>query len=134
MSTKEVKGFDLAALEQDDTAVIQLVHPSTGDEIGATATVYGQDSDIFRAESRKAEARYTEYSRRNRGKFMPPEDRERLDKAKVVACTKSIDGLTYKGAPLTDVEDIFNRFPWVHEQVTQGIMDRANFIKGSSAK
>ena len=123
--------FDLAALEQDDTAEIQLVHPSTGDEIGAVATVYGQDSDICRAEQRKAEAKYTEYSRRNRGKFMPPEDREKLDKTKIVACTKSITGLSYKGEPLTDVADIFARFPWIQEQVTQGVMERANFIKGS---
>lgn len=134
MATDETKGFDLAALEQDDTAEIQIVHPSTGDEIGATATVYGQDSDIFRAESRKAEAKYTEYSRRNRGKFMPPEDRERLDKQKVIACTKSINGLSYKGEPLSDVTDIFNRFPWIYEQVVQGIMDRANFIKASLPK
>lgn len=132
--SKEVKGFDLAALDQDDTAIIQIVHPSTGDEIGATATVYGQDSEIFRSESRKAEARYTEYSRRNRGKCMPPEQREGLDRQKVIACTKSIDGLTYKGTPLTDPEDIFTRFPWIFEQVTQGIMDRGNFIKGSSGK
>ncbi len=128
------KSFDLADLDQDQTATIPLVHPATGDELGATATVYGQDSDIFRAESRKAEARYTEYSRRNRGKFMPPEDRERLDKTKLVACTKSIDGLAYKGEDLTDVEEIFNRFPWVQEQVTQGVMERANFIKGSATK
>jgi hypothetical protein len=132
--SKEVKGFDLAALDQDDTAIIQIVHPSTGDEIGATATVYGQDSEIFRSESRKAEARFSEYSRRNRGKFMPPEQREELDRKKVIACTKSIDGLTYKGTPLTDPEDIFTRFPWIFEQVTQGIMDRGNFIKGSSGK
>ncbi len=131
---KEVKGFDLSTLDQDDTATIQIVHPSTGDELGATATVYGQDSEIFRSESRKAEARYTEYSRRNRGKFMPPEQREELDRQKVIACTKSIDGLMYKGVPLTDIDDIFTRFPWIYEQVTQGIMDRGNFIKGSSGK
>lgn len=125
-------GFDLEVLEQNDTAVIQLVHPSTGDEIGASVTVYGQDSEIFRAESRKAESKYTEYSRRNRGKFMPPEHREALDKSKIVACTKSIDGLNYKGQPITDAKDVYDRFPWVYEQAVQGIMERANFIKGSS--
>lgn len=134
MAKQTAAGFDLAALEQDDTAIIQLVHPSTGDEIGATVTVYGQDSEIFRTESRKAEARYTEYSRRNRGKFMPPEERERLDRNKIIACTKSIDGLEYKGAPLTDAEEIYTRYPWIYEQVVQAVMDRGNFIKGSSGK
>jgi len=134
MAEKRRTGFDLAALEQDDTASVQLVHPSTGDEIGATVTVYGQDSEIFRSESRKAEARYTEYSRRNRGKFMPPEERERLDRNKIIACTKAIDGLEYKGAPLTDAEEIYTRYPWIYEQVVQAVMDRGNFIKGSSGK
>jgi hypothetical protein len=125
------EAFDLSTLDQKDTAEIQLVHPATGDDLpGAIATVYGQDSDQFRSETRKAESKYTEYSRRNRGKFMPPEMREALDRAKIVACTKSIAGLSYKGEALTDVQDIFNRFPWVQEQVTQGVIERANFIKG----
>ena len=128
------KGFDLSECEQEETAVIQLVHPSTGDEIGATITVYGQDSELFRKETRKAEARFTEYARRNRGKFMPPEDRAAMDMAKVVACTKSIDGLLFNGAPLTDAEDVYTRFPWIYEQAQAGIAERANFMKGSLPK
>jgi len=124
--------FDLSTVEQDDSAEVQLVHPTTGDEIGATVTIFGQDSDVYRAEQRKAEAKYTEYSRRNRGKFMPPEMREALDRAKIIACTKSITGLSYKGEPLTDVASIFTRFPWIYEQTVQGVMERGNFIKNSS--
>lgn len=126
--------FDLAELEQDETSTIQIVHPSTGDEIGASVTVYGQDSDVFRTESRKIENKHTEYARRNRGKLMPPEDRERMERGKVVACTKEIKGLAYKGAALTDPEEVFTKFPWIYEQTVVGIMDRGNFIKGSSAK
>lgn len=129
----EQKGFDLSSVDQTETATIELVHPATGDEIGASVTVYGQDSERFRAESRKCEVRIGEYARRNRGKMMPPEDREAMDRAKVIKCTKSIDGLIYKGQPLTDPADVFSRFPWVYEQTVQGIMERANFIKGSSA-
>lgn len=125
-------GFDLEQLEQDETATIQLVHPSTGDEIGATVTVYGQDSEVFRKASRKAEAKFTEYARRNRGKFMSPEQREQLDTEKLVACVKSIDGLVYKGQPFTDVAEIFRLFPWIQEQTMAGVMERANFIKGLS--
>lgn len=127
-------GFDLATVEQNDTAIIELVHPSTGDEIGATVEVYGQDSETYRAAARKAEAKYTEYARRNRGKAMPPDQREALDKAKIVACTKAINNLSYKGQPVTDPEDAFTRFPWIYEQATSGIHERALFIKGSSPK
>lgn len=131
---KAVTGFDLAELEQNDTAIIDLVHPGTGDEIGATVEVYGQDSQVYRAAARKAEAKYVEYSRRNRGKAMPPEQREALEKTKIVACTKSINNLSYKGQPVTDPADAFDRFPWIYEQTSAGIHERANFIKGSSAK
>lgn len=129
--------FDLSALEQDDTAVIQMVNPSTGDDIpGFTVEVYGQDSDIFKAESRKAETRYTEYARRNRGKLMPAEQREQMDKAKIVACTKAVNGLVYKGEAITDAERAYGLagFGWIFEQVTAGVLERSNFMKGSSAK
>jgi hypothetical protein len=127
--------FDLSSLEHQQTAEVQLTNPTNGDDIpGAIATVYGQDSDKFRNETRKAETKYTDYSRRNRGKFMPAEMREALDRTKIVACVKSITGLSYHGEPITDIEDIFTKFPWIQEQISQGIVDRANFIKGSSTK
>lgn len=120
--------FDLKQLEAEDTTTIQLTHPSTGDEIGASITVYGQDSDVYRAEQRKAEGKFAEYSRRNRGKMMPPEERERMDKNKVVACVKSVDGLVFDGQPVSagDALDI----PWIFEQVTAAMFDRSLFIKG----
>lgn len=130
MATDDFKTFDLASLESDDTAVIDLVHPSTGDELGAKVTVYGQDSEVFRAEGRKVQNKMAEYSRRNRGKMMPPEEFEKLDKNKVIACVKDITGLAYKGQELKDPSEVFSRFPWIYEQVVAGIMDRANFIKG----
>ena len=131
MATDEFKPFSLDSLESDDTTIIQLTNPKTGDDIeGVTIEVYGQDSEIFRAESRKVQAKCADYMRRNRGKSIPPEDFDRLDRAKVVACTKSINGLSSKGQPLTDPQELFTRFPWALEQVVAGIMDRANFIKG----
>lgn len=131
MATDELKPFDLDSLESDETTIIQLTNPKTGDDIdGVTIEVCGQDSDTFRAESRKVQAKCADYMRRNRGKSIPPEDFEKLDKAKVIACTKSIKGLSYKGQPLTDPQELFTRFPWALEQVVAGIMDRANFIKG----
>lgn len=126
--------FDIDQLEQTGTAEIQILHPSTGEEIGAVATVHGQDSEVFIAETRKEETRYIEYARRNRNKPMPPEMRASVLKAKLVACTTSITGLASKGQPFTDVDQIFTRFPWIMDQVAAGIMDRANFMKGSAAK
>lgn len=127
-------GFDLDALEQTDTATIQLVDPRTGDEIGASVTVYGQDSEICREQSHKLSDRCADYSRRNQGKTIPNKEYARLDKMKVIACVKSIDGLTSGGQPFTDVAAIFDRFQWIHEQTVAGLVNRTLFIKGSPAK
>ena len=124
------QGFDLAALEQNDTAVIPLAHPVTGDPIGATITVYGQDSDVFRAESNRTQAKRAEYKMRHRNKEMPPEMSDQLFKTQMIACVKSIDGLVYNGEPMTDPADVFSRFPWIYEQAIAGVTERENFIKG----
>lgn len=129
--TKDAKPFDLSDLESDDTATIILQNPKTGDDIeGVSIVVYGQDSEVFRSESRRIQNKAAEFMRRNRGKVMPPEEFERLEKGKVIACVKEIVGLAYKGSALTDPADVFDKFPWIFEQVVQGIMDRGNFIKG----
>lgn len=135
MEKKQAALFDLDGLEANtDTVTIQLLHPITGEEIGATATIYGQDSDIAKAESHKISDKCAEYSRRNRGKAIPNEDYAKLDRQKIIKCTKSIDGLGYKGEPLTDTGEIFDRFPWVLEQVIAAHLDRKLFTKGSSTR
>ena len=134
--SKETAGFDISSVDQEETVTFDIIHPATGEPIpGVTATVYGQDSDIFKEASRKYKARYQAFAFKNQGKVTPAYE-EQLDVEKVARCTKSIDGLSDKGVPLTDVADIFARptLKFIYEQVVQKIMDRAGFIKGSSAK
>lgn len=127
--------FDINQLEQNDTHTFNLKHPGTDEELkGVTATVYGQDSDQCRKATRNATFKYTEYARKHRGKFMPPAEQEALDLEKLVACTKSIDGAVLNGESVSDVETILTRVPAWREQIGTEIHDRANFIKGSSAK
>ncbi len=134
MATDEKKSFDLATLAQDDTAVVQLVHPTTGDEIGASVTVYGQDSDTFRAEARKSQHKREEYKRRNRGKDMPTEMSEALFKGQIATCVKSIDGLTMNGKPVTDALEMFELVPNFCEQTIAATLDRSLFMKASLPK
>ena len=135
MATDDFKPFDISTLAQDDTTTIELRHPVTDDPIpGVTATIYGQDSEQCREATRKATAKYTEYARRHRGKLMPPEDQEKLDFDKIVACTKSINGLSLEGKPITDIAEIFNQVPAFREQIQAEIHTRENFIKTSARK
>ena len=129
-----MKGFDLATLDRNDTATVPFLHPTTGEETGVTITVYGEDSETGKAATRHMIDKIGEYSRKNRGKAMPTEEVERLDRAKMAKVTKSIDGLTYGGKVLTDVAEIFNLSPDIYEQAAAAYRDRALFIKASSAK
>ena len=129
-----MKGFDVSSLAQQDTFTGQLLHPATGEEIGATITIYGQDSAKCREESAKLSNKCADWSAKHRGKTVPHELYAKWDKDKVIACTASIEGLVDGGKPLTDVADIFERFPCFHEQAVQFLTDRSLFIKGSPAK
>ena len=129
--------FDLASLEQVDTATITLKHPVTGEELeGVTVEVYGPDSPFFQAATTKMRARITDFITRNRGaktdvkqKFTEERERERN-----ISCIKSIGGLVYKGEPVTEPADACERFPWIYAQSTAGMDDSGNFIKSSPAK
>lgn len=126
--------FELNETKTIEIAAIDLLHPATGQPIGATIAVYGQDSETYQVEVRKYEDRVVEYARRNRGKVMPAEMREKLSLERTVACVVSIDGLTENGEPVIDAKALFLKFPWIREQVEAGIVERANFINGSSEK
>lgn len=126
--------FELNETKVTETATVDLLHPVTGQPVGASITVYGQDSDVYRSEVRKYEDRIVEYAKRNRGKVMPAEMRDELALDRLVACVESIDGLTENGEPFTDAARLFTKYPWVREQVEAGVAERANFIKGSSEK
>lgn len=122
--------LDFSVFESEDTTEVTLTNPVNGDDIeGVKIVIYGQDSEIFKAESRKIQTKIADYMRRNKGKTLPPEEFERLDKAKVIKCTKSIEGLLYNKVVMTDAEEVYTKFPWILEQVIAAMVDRSNFIK-----
>lgn len=121
--------FDLSTVAAVDTTDVQLLHPTTGDEISASITVYGQDSAIYKSEQRKAEFKFSEYMRKHRNKAMPPEQREEMDRQKVINCVKSVNNLGMNGKAITDAEEALSH-EWIYEQVTAAMFDRSLFIKG----
>jgi hypothetical protein len=131
--TKDIKPFDVADLMADDTTEVPLVNFKTGEEIeGLTVTLYGPDSEVHKSARNKLVQRGADYRARNRGKDMPPEESDRHYRSFVVACTKSINGLVFKGKAITDPAEAYS-LPgcgWIFEQVAIALGDRANFIKG----
>lgn len=127
----QAKAFDLADLESSDTAVVNLTHPSTGDEIeGATIEVYSPDSEHARAADSKLRARIQEFARRNQG--AKPEQRQKVfdgfERDRNIACIKAISGIAYKGQTITDPREACDKFPWIYRQAVNALNNEANFF------
>lgn len=134
---KKTAGFDLASLEQVDTAIVPLTHPQTGEELEeCSIEVYGPDSEHFKSATTRMRARITDFISRNRGAKTEQKQKmtERYERERNISCIKAINGLYFKGEPVTDPQDACDRFGWVYTQACAAIDDQGNFIKGSSAK
>lgn len=136
-------GFDLANLESADEGVpVTILHPATNqplrDDDGndVTITVMGQDSQAFQQAKRRAMNRRMAAMRGGRGAKLTAEELEAENIATLVACTVGWSGLALEGKPLTfdakNVRMVYERFPWIREQVDEFIGDRANFLMTSS--
>ena len=115
---------------------VQIYHPGTNEDLGITIRVLGKDSDEFqkisRAQSKKRMAKMSKGGG-FRSANVPIEEIERDSLDLLAACTKSWAGVKLEGKDLecnaANAVMIYERFPWIKEQVDTAIGDRANFIK-----
>lgn len=115
---------------------VQIYHPGTNEDLGITIHVLGKDSDEFikvsRAQSKKRLAKMSKGGFRNTSP-VPVEEIDQDSLVLLAACTKSWKGVIVEGKAIECTPDnvvmIYERFPWIREQVDTAIGDRANFIK-----
>ena len=115
---------------------VQIYHPGTNEDLGIIIRVLGKDSDEFqkisRAQSKKRMAKMSKGGN-FRNTNLPLEEIERDSLDLLAACTKSWAGVKLEGKDLecnaANAVMIYERFPWIKEQVDTAIGDRANFIK-----
>lgn len=118
---------------------ITLRHPGTGEDLDITIGVYGRDSDAFKAiQSRQNKVRIEKMRRAGR---VLPIDQEQMDDDNL----ELLSGCTFRWSKTMELEGkpldfsvqnarmVYERFPWIYEQVNQGIGDRANFTKPQPA-
>ena len=118
---------------------VRIYHPGTNEDLDIIINVLGKDSDEFqkvsRAQSKKRLAKMTKGGFRQ-NQPAPIEEIEQDGLQLLAACTKSWSGVVIEGKEIAFNLDnavmIYERFPWLKEQVDTAIGDRANFIKGSS--
>lgn len=133
---------DLAAIDtvkgSNEGFDVQIYHPGTNEDLGITINVLGKDSDEFqkvsRAQSKKRLAKMQKGGFRTTQQA-PIEEIEADGIALLAACTRGWSGIVIEEKPIPFSTDnavmVYERFPWIKEQVDVAIGDRANFIKGS---
>ena len=133
--TTDTNAFDLTAFDglqaaQDEGVQVEILHPGTFEPLGVTIIVAGPDSTHARDFDR------TVINRRLKGRKTKPLDAGEVQDAaskKLAACTLSWTGVIDGGKVLECNREnallVYNRLPFIAEQVAEAAGDRAVFIK-----
>lgn len=109
---------------------IELLSLRTRKGSGAFITVFGMDSDVFRAA--KAERARVFAEKAEAGQEVSAVDVEESQVELLARCTKGWRGIARNKAPLQFSLDaaraLYRDFPAIREQINQAIGDRANFV------
>ena len=135
----EKKQVDLSSIDTvkgaNEGFDVQLYHPGTNEDLGVTIQVLGKDSDEFqkisRAQSKKRMERMSKGGFRN--PVVSPEEVEQDNLNLLAAVSRGWNNVIVDGKPLPFSKEnalmLYERFPWIREQIDAAIGDRANFIK-----
>ena len=114
---------------------VQIYHPATNEDLGITINVIGKDSDEFQKITREQTKRRMQKATKGgfRNVTIPVEELEEDSLKLLAACTKSWKGVVENGKAIDCTKEnamaIYEKYPWIREQVDTAIGDRANFIK-----
>lgn len=131
--------MDIASLDPGKgTFALELRHPATGAPLGATVTLYGQDSAAFRNKALELQRRRLDrLAKRGKLDAADPVGLEEDGIELLAAVTEGWAGIEEAGKPLVHCEaaaiDLYRRMRWIREQVDEAVHNRANFLQGSSA-
>ena len=140
MTEAKVKVIDLTAIDtvkgSNEGFDVKIYHPGTMVDLGIIINVLGKDSDEFqevlRTQSKKRLSKITKGGFRVQNMTPLPEEIEADGLELLIKCTKSWSGVVIEGKDVEfsydNVLRIYERFPWIKEQVDTAIGDRANFI------
>jgi len=115
---------------------VRIYHPGTNVDLDIIINVLGKDSDEFqkvsRTQSKKRMAKLSKGGFRATNS-VPVEEIESDGLQLLAACTKAWSGIMIDGKEvlcnLDNAVMVYERFPWIKEQIDSAIGDRANFIK-----
>lgn len=135
--------FDIATLAADETAVIEINDPRTGEALigdggkPCTVTVYGPGSKAFAAAQTAASNRAMKRLRQKGARADTTPEEEASAKATfLTAITVSFDGFTFNGGDPKSADTfralyLDGRMGWLTDQVNTGAGDWSSFTKAS---
>lgn len=135
MTDTLASGFDLANLDlgpsADAGATMTLLHPVSGESLGITFHVIGQDAPTYRKNLRKLRDLL---AKQGEDDDEDPDVRDRMRVARLAACAvRGWENVEWQGEPLDYGFDaavmLFSARPWISEQVAFFRDRRANFFK-----
>jgi len=123
---------DFAGLSQaqEDGIDVSILHPGTGDDLGIKIKVAGPDSE---RQKKVRSAINNERIRMSRNKRATVAELE-ADALKItVASIISWSGVIENGSPVElskeNAERVLTKYPFIYDQLTSAVGDRAGFIK-----
>lgn len=128
---KDLSEFDALSTSQEEGLDVEIVHPKTGDPLGITIRVAGPDSQRQKeAVQRQVDARLR--SRSNQP--MTGEDIQANNLRLLASSVISWNSVMVDGEQMECTAEnaarLFQRFPFIREQVDAKAGDRAAFLKG----
>jgi len=132
--------IDLATLDTRRGAeagfTLPLVHPKSGARLGTIIRLLGADADVFQAKLREQVQQNRERFNRA-GRIVQTPEEDRADGIElVVAATLGWTELIVDGAEVPFSAQaarlLYERFPWIYEQVEKAVNDRGNFLPGAA--
>ena len=136
---KEVLGgkpFDLTSLDTSEAAetgaVLDVLHPTENTPLGIKITLAGADSDVYRKTVNKNVNKRVQRMKPGQSLPFTAEEQEESGLNLLAVCTLAWEGVVVEGEVLPCTKEnakmVYQRFPWIKEQVDQFIGDRANFL------
>jgi hypothetical protein len=119
----------------DNGAVCEILHPATGEPIGAKITLAGIDSQIYRKAQRAlSNKRLKQLVGRGVVNRTPTVEEFEYETIEMLAkCTLAWEGIVWEGKELQcnfeNAKMLYTKLIWLRDQVDAFINDRANFLQ-----
>lgn len=128
--------FDLSSIKENNESVLELVHPSTGEKIGATLSLAGPEHPKRKAiEFSRQRLLRKKLAKAGRLEMTDPADDEEFEIDMLSGCTLGWSGFAENGKPVefsaAKARELYESQAWLRRQAQAFMADAVNFISAA---